>query len=459
MDGFIGREKELDALEREYSKKGFGMFVLYGRRRVGKSTLLRRFSEGKRTVTMTGAKNDPKRNLALLRSTVPDDYRISTEQSPEDVLDSWAAMSKDGRLVVVLDEYPYLANSLPWFSSVLQNRIDDAFSGCDIFLILCGSSIGAMEDGVLGYESPLYGRRTAQLMMLPLTYLESRPFLKGFSDAECLRIYGMVGGIPAYLKKFDPAVGLDRCIVDGFLTDTAFFRMEPDYILREELREPSTFSPLIAALASGKFRLNEIADEAGIDTSLATAKLKELMRLRIVEKVVPFKEKSKKKTGYVLSDNMFRFCYRFIEGSYVPLDASEEESSLRRIGSGMQTYMGYVFEAACRTYVRRNMGYNTVGVWWGSDPTAKTTAEIDVVAYDYDDPDGAVLFGECKCGSSPVTVEVLDDLVRSSKLVDCGERRYALFSTGGFSDAVVSAAKENGIALVGLEELYSPEAR
>ncbi len=183
------------------------------------------------------------------------------------------------------------------------------------------------------------------------------------------------------------------------------------------------------------------------------------MRLQIVEKVVPFKEKSKKKTGYVLSDNMFRFCYRFIEGSYVPLDASEEESSLRRIGSGMQTYMGYVFEAACRTYVRRNMGYNTVGVWWGSDPTAKTTAEIDVVAYDYDDPDGAVLFGECKCRNSPMTIEVLDNLVRSSKLVDCGERRYALFSTGGFSEAVASAAKENGIALVGLEELYSPEAR
>ncbi len=459
MDGFIGRERELEALEREYSKPGFGMFVLYGRRRVGKSTLLRRFAEGKRVASMTGVKNDYKRNLALLRSTVPESYRISVEPTPEDVLDSWAAMSKDGRLVVVIDEYPYLANSFPSFSSILQNRIDDVFSGCDIFLILCGSSIGAMEDGVLGYESPLYGRRTSQLMMLPLTYLESRPFLKGFSDAECLRIYGMVGGIPAYLKMFDSSVGLDRCIVDRFLTDTAFFRMEPDYILREELREPSTFSSLISALAAGKFRLNEIADEAGMDTSLATAKLKELMRLQIVEKVVPFKEKSKKKTGYVLADNMFRFCYRFIEGSYVPLDASEEESSLRRIESGMQTYMGYVFERVCRTYVRRNMGFNTVGVWWGSDPTTRTAAEIDIVAYDYDDPDGTVLFGECKCRNSPVTIEVLENLMRSSKLVECGERRYALFSTGGFSDSVVSAAEESGIALIGLDELYSDEAR
>ena len=456
---FIGRNRELEALEREYAKPGFGMLVLYGRRRVGKSTLIKKFIEGKKAVAMTAVKSDSKRNMALLRSTVPDSYRTSTEPTAEDVLDSWAAMSEDGRLIVVIDEYPYLANSFPSFSSILQNRIDDSFSGCDMFIILCGSSIGAMEDGVLGYESPLYGRRTAQMMMSPLTYLECRPYLKGFSDADCLRIYGMVGGIPAYLKMFDPSRGLEQCIIDNFLRDTAFFRLEPDYILREELRDPSTFSSLIAALANGKSRLNEIADDAGISTSLATAKLSDLIRLRIVDKTVPFGEASKKKTGYILSDNMFRFCYRFVYGSYVPIDSSEEESSVKRIMSGMQTYMGYVFESACRTYARRNMGFNSVGTWWGSDPATKTSAEIDVIAYDQDDPDGTVLFGECKCRASPITIEVLDHLMKSSMLVRCRERRYALFSTGGFSESVVSAAEEHGIVLVSLEDLYSPSAR
>ncbi len=458
-DGFIGRDRELEALEREYSRSGFGMFVLYGRRRVGKSTLIRKFIEGKRAVAMTAVKSDFKRNMALLRSTVPDSYRTSTEPTAEDVLDSWAAMSEDGRLIVVIDEYPYLANSFLSFSSILQNRIDVSFTGCDMFIILCGSSIGAMEDGVLGYESPLYGRRTAQMMMSPLTYLECRPYLDGFSELDCLRIYGMVGGIPAYLKMFDSSRGLDRCVIDNFLRDTAFFRLEPDYILREELRDPSTFSSLIAALANGKARLNEIADDAGISTSLASAKLSELVRLQIVEKTAPFGEASKKKTGYVLSDNMFRFCYRFVYGSYVPIDSSEEEASVKRIMSGMQTYMGHVFESACRMYARRNMGFNSVGTWWGSDPATKESAEIDVIAYDQGDPDGTVLFGECNCRSSPMAIEELDHLMKSSMLVRCRERRYALFSAGGFSESVVLAAEEQGIALIGLEDLYSPEAR
>lgn len=452
---FIGREKELDALEREYSKPGFGMFVLYGRRRVGKSTLIRRFISDKRAVHVTGVKSDYRRNVAALRASVPERYRSSTEMTPEDVLGAWASMSTDGRLVVVIDEYPYLANAFPSFSSVLQNHIDDVFSGCDVFIILCGSSIGAMEDGILGYESPLYGRRTSQMLMAPLTYLEAVPFLKGFDRSECLRIYSMVGGIPAYLLMFDPSKGIDRCIADLFLADTAFFRMEPEYMLREELRDPSSYSSVIAAMASGKFRLSEIADEASMDSAAASAKLSQLMRLHIVEKVVPYGEKSGRKTGYRLADNMFRFCYRFIIGSYVPFTQEEEASSLRRIENGMPAYMGHVFEDVCRTYTRRNLGCNAVGTWWGADPATRSSAEIDVVGCDIDDPDAPVLFGECKCTRSPVTIDILDDLMKASLLVRCRERRYVLFSAGGFSEKVVEASEKGPVTLVSMDDLYS----
>ncbi len=428
---FIGREMELDILEREYSKEGFGLFIMYGRRRVGKSSILKQFAKDKEHIFFTAIKGGYEQNLVKLRKLVGTKCDISPNSDLTEILEAISALN--GKLSLIIDEFPYLAESNKAVPSILQNFIDDNEDSTNLFMVLCGSSMSFMLNEVLGAKSPLYGRRTAQYKVQPLGYKESARFLSGFSNQNKMKIYGMVGGIPMYLLLFDANKSLEENIKELFLTPGCILPSEPEFIMMEEMRVPRTFNDILAVLSDGKFRLNEISNSSYSETSTTSNKLRDLMFIDIVSKKYPFGEKNGKTTGYVINDNLIKFCYKFLHPYDTPITDSERDIALNRIMAGLPSYVGEIFERMCREYVRYTMGYDVVDSWWGTDKTTKTLEKIDIVAIKSDNPD-TILFGECKCKNKKTDSSVVADLIRKSKLIKAENKKYVIFSCYGFDN-------------------------
>lgn len=441
---FIGRESELGILEKEYSKEGLGLFVLFGRRRTGKTALLKEFVKGKRCVFFTAQRGNLENNLQRLRMEAG---RICDVSPNADLGEILGALSDSGeRTVVIIDEYPYLASSEPSVSDQLKDFIDDNRDVSDLFLILCGSSISFMTEKVLGGKSPLFGRRTAQYKLLPLDYRESARHLEGFSDFDKMAIYGMVGGIPMYLEMFDPRLSLEANIRELFLSSACILSEEPTYLLMEEMRSPGAYSDILNAMAAGNFRLTDISKTSHTDSAQLANKMRDLALLDIVSKRYPFGEVGGRRTGYVIADNLFRFCHRFLIPYARPMTDDESDLAMKRIMAGLPSYIGTVFEDVCREYVRFTMGYDNVGTWWGTDASTHVVEEIDIVAK-RSDRKGDLLFAECECRRSPVGADVSEKLRARSMLVPAAGRSYILFSCG---DPVTVS----GIRCIGLGDLY-----
>ena len=243
---FYCREEELQIMNRRYEKGRFEFIVIYGRRRVGKTALINEFCKGKPTVYFPALSASSQENLEALSKAIylcknPDRTAATapTYRSYEDALDEITAMAKQQRLVFVIDEYPYLAKAEKSFSSRLQHIIDRQWQDGQLYLILCGSSMSFMEYQVLGYESPLYGRRTAQFKIQALTYREMTQFYPNLSLQDQAVLYGVTGGIPHYINKLEVEEDLDTALLENLFTPSAYLFEEPENLLKEELREPA----------------------------------------------------------------------------------------------------------------------------------------------------------------------------------------------------------------------------
>jgi len=265
---FAGRERELEELDKLYKTKTYQMVIVYGRRRIGKSTLIAQFAGDKRSVFFTAAEIDSKRNLESFSRVI---MKLKGVQGAsflgwEQAFDEIAALAKKP-LILVIDEYPYLAQAERGISSILQHYCDKAFKKIPLMIILCGSSMSFMENQVLGYQSPIYGRRTAQMKIEPFSYRDSAAFVPRYSIAEKALVHGITGGIPKYLELFDDAVPLKQNIVKLFLSTSGFLYEEPSNLLKQELREPIKYNLIIEAVAKGASRLNEISTRTGLETA------------------------------------------------------------------------------------------------------------------------------------------------------------------------------------------------
>ncbi|MDO5861469.1 MAG: ATP-binding protein [Thermoplasmata archaeon] len=453
---FVGRKEEMEYLESMYRSSGYDLMVMYGRRRIGKTELLERFADGKRSVFFTARNSTPEKNISAFLEEIPRKYIVGRE-SLDQVLESVAQMAEDtadGRLLLVIDEFPYLANSVPGAASDLQIAIKERFEKLNIMIVLCGSSMGAMIDGVLGSKSPLYGRRTGTIPLQPLDYLEAREMLAGFTRDEALAIYGMVGGVPAYLQKFDSSKSLDANIADLFLRRLSPFQDEVEYLMREEMRNPRAYTAIIDAIAAGKTRISDISDAVKDSTALTSSRMEDLVKLGFVRRNTPYRGDSTKRTRYTLNDHYLRFHYAILEGHTVRNTDESRAAALKRIHGEMDPYLGRVFEDVCRTYCLNMLGCTEAGGWWGPDSKRKETAEIDIVGADTEAEEDILLFAECKYTNERVGLTELNTLRERSMLVKCEGRRYALFSASGFDERLVKVAEAEGVTLVTMDDLY-----
>ena len=464
---FYGRERELKKLNEMYNSGKFECVIIYGRRRIGKTTLIKEFIKNKKAIYFVAREASSQINLHRFSDDV---YSVTSKELVgnayfsdwEKVFDYIGELSKKEKIILAIDEYPYLAQNYRPISSIIQAHIDEKLQSSNLFLILCGSSMSFMENQVLGYQSPLYGRRTAQFKIVQFDFFESLPFFDGFTLYEKAILYGVTGGIPEYLNKINKAKSLKENIIDLFLTASGHLYEEPSNLIKQELREPSTYNGIIEAIAHGASRLNEIATKCGIENNKCAKYLSSLQSLGIVKKEIPITEISSKKSIYVLDDYMFRFWYSFVfrNMSAIMSDMGENIYDYE-IEPQLNTYIGKIFEEICKQYMLIQMKNNKlpiqigrIGRWWGNNPILKRQEEIDILIFNND----IVLFCECKWTNALVDIDVLKDLKEQSNLFNYGNKYFYIFAKTGFTENLIKEAEAaDNIKLISFKDMINNE--
>lgn len=366
-------------------------------------------------------------------------------------------LAKTKRLVLVMDEYPYVARASKSLASTLQLLIDKNKDSSRLFLILCGSSMSYMEDQVLAYKAPLYGRRTAQFKIIPFDFFEACRYFTRLSGVDKALAYGIMGGTPQYLMQFDDNLSIEENIKNTHLNPSSSIFEEPNNLLKQEVREPAIYNAVITAIATGSSRMNEISNKIAEDSSVCAAYIKNLIALGIVKKESPYGEKSSRKTIYSIEDNMFRFWYRFVPENTSVISRGAADLAYKRIAPELSSHMGGVFEDICKQYLWKillegkcEVNFSDLGRWWGTNPKTRSQEEIDIMGADRD----TALFGECKWTNEKVDRGVLETLVERSTLFSYKKTHFYLFARTGFTKGCMERANELGnVTLVSYEDI------
>ena len=442
---FVDREDELETLKNAFQSDTAELVVIYGRRRLGKSALVREATdEVENGVYWQATEETPDVQLSDFVDAASETFPLL-----EDIQRDWEALLRAlGRhdAVVVLDEFPYLVQSNDALPSKVQRVWDMHLEETGMTLVLVGSSISVMEDKVLGGGSPLYGRRTAAIDLPPLSIRDARPFYPGDDPDTTIQSWGVFGGTPYYLRALDPSATLAENIQSVLLSEHGVLHNEPEFLLRTEfgIREPQTYYTILRAIATGKRETNEIAGFAGVDSNSLGSYLSKLRRLRLIERDIPVtaNPNATRKSRYRLNEPLFRFWFRYVYGQTGKLVQLGDDAYEEVVEPTFSDYLGPMFEHICQDALPSLVPktYQGIGYWWHRDH------ELDVVGLG---SDGTLVAGECKYTAREMTEGDLADLERAAKEVqwtpDGGQEityHYCCFCRSGFSDGLQNAASE-----------------
>lgn len=464
MGHFYCREEELRKLNKRYRDDKFECIVIYGRRRVGKTALINEFCKDKPTIFFSALNTTEKENLEAFSKAIMNYERPEKEDTPifksyDSALEELTILSEKERVIVVIDEYPYLAKAKPAISAMLQHLIDHKWNESKMYLILCGSSMSFMENQVLGNESPLYGRRTGQFKIEPLDYKETAVFHPNLSIVDNALIYGITGGVPHYINKLDIRTDLDNALLDNFFERSSYLYEEPGNLLKQELREPAIYNAIIKSIAEGASRLNDITTKVGEDNPVVSKYLKTLIDLGIVKKETPITEKPGKKTIYLLADNFFRFWYRFVPTNMSAIDSGRIVKTYpNAVKQHFTDYMGLTFEKMCQDYLlyyseNLPIELNQIGQWWGTDSVKRTQIQIDIIGTPVQGNE--YIIGSCKYRNEKIGMDELERMRDYAAVFGKGSKyHYYIFSKGGFTDGLFQAQERGEVNLVSFEDIY-----
>ena len=457
---FINRETELKALNDKWAKNSSQLVIIYGKRRVGKTELIKQFIKGKVAVYFLADKRTGLEQLRELGRIVGDMFKddILKDRGFENWLEVFTYLKKHkkGKFILAIDEYPYLVETDKSISSIFQKGWDQTLKNSGIFMVLSGSSIGMMESEVLAYKAPLYGRRTGQILIKPLPFNEMRGFFPGKGFDEVLSIYTITGGIPAYILQWDPALSADENIKQKIFMSTEFLHNEVEFILKEEFREPKNYLSILRAISWGKRKFSEIANETGLEKNILTKYLMTLERLQIVEKEVPVTEDNLQKSRkglYAITDNFFRFWFQYVFPYKSDLEIQRFDEVLRKMRESFKMLESGIYETVCRHIIQdfrdEFFAFERVGKWWEREK------EIDVVALNAGTKD--ILFGEAKWSEKQVGTNIYEALKEKAAHVDwkrnARNEHYILFSKSGFTKDMIELAKKEKVHLVHKDNL------
>lgn len=463
---FIGRQEELKFLEEKYEAPGGQLIVLYGRRRVGKTETLRKFCEGKPHVFYACTETPDEQQLnafsqRMLQQDLPAAQYISRFSSWLQAFDSIPQLPGGKKKLLVIDEFPYMVRGNHEIPSILQNLWDEKLKNLPVMIILCGSSMSFIEKEILSEKNPLYGRATGILKMKEMGFYDAIQFLPDYTPLEKITAYAILGGIPHYLKQFDDQLPLAENVKKHILSRGSILYSEVEFLLRQELRETSTYNAIIGAVALGNTKLNDIYQKTQIEKNKLSVYLKNLIELGILYREFSVADGAKEQANlqrglYQVTDNFFRFWYAFLFSSLSELEAGDADGIWDYvIEPELDFYVSHCFEDICRQYLRQENRKNAlpfhftkIGRWWNK------TDELDIMATDRNKT--CFLLGECKYKNSPFA---MSDLKRmQQKFIPQGKENqiyYVLFSKSGFSEEVKMTSGEQKIRLITADEVVN----
>lgn len=468
---FVGRESELAKLNGLYEQEGFQMAVVYGRRRVGKTTLINEFCRGKRALSFTALEQSDADNLADFNRSIASFFNLPSSlqgfSTWADALVYIAERAQEERFIIVFDEFPYAAQRNTALPSVFQVAIDKTLKNTNALLILCGSNQGFMESEVLGRKSPLYGRRTAQIKVEDLGYRDAARMLPGLSAQEAFRFYGCFGGVPYYLQQVDPVLSLKENLARLYFDPMGFLFDEPYGLLRQEFKEPALYSSILRAIASGANRPNQIADRVGMPQTSLPRYLKALESIGIIRKAVPFgqNQETSKHGIYRLSEPCYMFWYRFVMPYVSDIESGLGQAVVNALPEEqLNDYLGHRFEELCAEWMAEQaregnlpIPATSVSSWWGTNPEKREQDDIDVLAADR--VSKQLIIGECKYREKFNESDEIANLESKRSLIkEYTATHFMMFTKRALSEATrKKLAARSDWAFVTLDEMYGEQ--
>jgi AAA+ ATPase superfamily predicted ATPase len=445
MVEFVNRTEELSRLRDLYESESAELAVIYGRRRLGKTALVRESLERDEEPVIYQARQKTselqlKQFIDAAAESYPGVTRIREDW--EEILRYLAEQDA----IIVLDEFPYLVEQEESLPSVLQAMFDHELDDSAATFVLVGSSISMMEEAALLGNSPLYGRSSLKLDIRQLPFDAAMEFFdETYTADEQVLTWGVFGGVPYYLEEVSPDATLAENVQQTILSRHGTLHDEPDYVLRMELTEPTRYFSILEAIAGGSTSRNEIAGTTGIDYNQLSKYLSRLSRLRLVDQHVPITERKErsKRSRYRIRDPFFRFWFHFVYGTGEQYDELGTEAFETLIEPELPDFVSRSFEELCCSALRSLYPEYTItqtGQWWYGEH------EVDVVGLTAGD---TLVVGECKFQQSPLGYDALSKLqdhveeLRWTPEDDSSRtEQYALFSRNGFKPSVEEAAAD-----------------
>ncbi len=450
---FVNREVELESLEEEWRRERNSFIVIYGRRRIGKTSLIKEFIEGKEHVYYLATELPIKQQFQDLQRQVG--RELEDEILSNEAFHRWDDFFNyicdiGNRFILVIDEFPYLVRAEKAITSVFQKGWDEYMKDSDVGMILCGSSISMMEDSVMKSESPLYGRKTSQIKLKELPLISLREFLPGHSPEELIRYYSVYGGVPAYLELLDPRLSFEENLEITTLKVDAPLKDAVDFILKTELRSPERYRAILYHLSKGITDLNGLSQKMDIEGNRISQYLSKLRTLNLVirEEPVTISPTKKRRRGiYKVMDNFFRFFFYYILPNRSDLEEGDPEGVLREFREDEHYFISPIFEEICRDHVRRTMDYSKVGSWWYRED------EVDILGLDPKRKE--MMIGECKWSEKPVGKDLYSDMLEKEEKIRWKNKdtkvKYAIYSKSGFDDELMGI---EGLSLFDVDEIW-----
>lgn len=457
---FIGRKNELHTLNTEYNRNS-SFVVIYGRRRVGKTTLIKEFLKNKSAFYYLATEELESQSMKRLANVIARTTKNTLLQKIEftdwlDLFQLIADYKPEEKKVLVIDEFPYLVRTNSAFPSILQNAWDEFLKDSNVMLILSGSLIGMMQKHVLSYDSPLYGRRTAQMRLTPLPFTsiyetQNLPF------EQAVEQFALTGGVPKYLEFFEDGRPLEEQLKDAVFSKNGFLYEEPNFLLKSEFLTAVNYFSIIKTIADGNHKLGKIASALGQESSSLTPYLSTLSDLGFIEKRTPITEKNPEKSRkglYFIADNFLRFWFCYVYPYKGELELDNMQIVLDEIHKDFkEKFVAFAYEDICKDIFAKLCSNNAIsfvpsriGSYWLNDYDGDT--EINVMSVDHQNKQ--VFAGECKYHTKPVDAPVYFTL--KEKVDNAAEIRksfpkynviYGLFSKSGFTKRMLDIAKEN----------------
>ena len=448
---FINREKEMETLGREYKKEN-SFVVIYGRRRVGKTTLIKEFIKDKKAFYFFADKQNENLQIERFKNQIAENFKDEFLKKIEikdwDTLFEYLIMKiSNEKFVLVIDEFQYLTLINKNFSSIFQRIYDEKLKDKNIMIILCGSLISMMYSETLAYDSPLYGRRTAQIKLQPIKFKYYDKFFKNNSTQDLIELYSITGGIPKYILSIDRDQSALYNIENNLFDKNNYLYSEPKFLLQEEVNDLSRYFSILNAISIGHTKMSSISSYLQINAGGISAYISKLIELDIIEKEIPITENidNSKKVLYKIKDNYLKFWFAYIYPYQSYFEIENLTYVKNKIRSEFELYVSKIYEDLARESMWENVPFPLlkVGRWWDKN------TEVDIVALG---ENNKIVFGECKYSKKQVGLSILKQLQEKAKNIKWNnnnrEEYFILFSKSGFSEELEKLAqKEKNIIL------------